>query len=145
MNKGTIKAISISEKRGQLKSEVPEANIIRNHGIENDGHAGDWNRQVTCLDWTSVQNANREHGLDAGPGDYAENVLIEGIDLSGLTVGGRLRLGASAILEVAQIGKEDHPSVVAEKLGVSLLSGEGLFCRVIDGGLIRRGDPVKLL
>lgn len=143
MNKGTIKAITISEKRGQLKSEVPEADLIRNHGIENDGHAGDRDRQVTCLDWAGVRNANREHGLDAGPGDFAENILIEGIDLSGLTVGSRLRLGMSAILEVAQIGKEDHPSVVTEKFGISLLPGEGLFCRVIDGGLVRKGDPVE--
>ena len=143
MNKGTIKAISISEKRGQLKTEVPEANLIRNHGVENDGHAGEWSRQVTCLDWASVQKANREHGLSAGPGDFAENILIEGMDLSGLTVGSRMELGTSAILEVAQIGKEDHPSIVSETFGISLLPGEGLFCRVIEGGLIRKGDPVE--
>jgi len=143
MNKGAIKAISISEKREQLKTGVPEANLIRNHGVENDGHAGEWDRQVTCLDWASVKKANREHGLNAGPGDFAENILIEGIDLSGLTVGSRIKLGKSAILEVAQIGKEDHPSIVSETFGISLLPVEGLFCRVIEGGLIRKGDPVE--
>lgn len=145
MNTGTIKAISISENRGQLKTEVPEANLVSNHGLENDGHAGEWGRQVTCLDWASVQKANEEHGLDAGPGDFAENVLIEGMDLSLLTVGSRLRLGTTAILEVTQIGKEDHPSVVTETFGISLLPDEGLFCRVIEGGLIRKGDPVEIL
>jgi MOSC domain-containing protein YiiM len=145
VNTGTIKAISISENRGQLKTEVPEANLVSNHGLENDGHAGEWGRQVTCLDWASVQKANEEHGLDAGPGDFAENVLIEGMDLSLLTVGSRLRLGTTAILEVTQIGKEDHPSVVTETFGISLLPDEGLFCRVIEGGLIRKGDPVEIL
>jgi MOSC domain-containing protein YiiM len=145
LNTGTIKAISISENRGQLKTEVPEANLVSNHGLENDGHAGEWGRQVTCLDWASVQKANEEHGLDAGPGDFAENVLIEGMDLSLLTVGSRLRLGTTAILEVTQIGKEDHPSVVTETFGISLLPDEGLFCRVIEGGLIRKGDPVEIL
>jgi MOSC domain-containing protein YiiM len=145
MNKGAIKAISISEKRGQLKNEVPEANIVRNHGIENDGHAGDWDRQVTCLDWASVQKANQEHGLNSGPGDFAENILIEGIELSALAVGSRLKIGTSAILEVTQIGKEDHPSIVSETFGISLLPGEGLFCRVLEGGLIRKGDPVEIM
>jgi MOSC domain-containing protein YiiM len=145
MNNGDIRAISISEKRGQLKTEVPEARLISGHGIENDGHAGNWERQVTCLDWARVEKANEEHGLDAGPGDFAENILIEGIELSSLDIGTRLRLGASAILEVAQIGKEDHPSVVREKFGISLLPKEGLFCKVLEGGSIRKGDPVEVL
>lgn len=145
MNKGAIKSISISGKRGQLKTEVPEADLIRNHGLRNDGHAGQWNRQVSCLDWASVQKANVEHGLNAGPGDFAENILIEGVDLSVLAVGSRLKLGTSAILEIAQIGKEDNPSIVTETFGISLLPAEGLFCRVIESGLIKKGDPVQIL
>lgn len=145
MKKGTVKAISISEKRGELKNEVPEAELVRDHGIEHDAHAGKWHRQVTCLDWASVQKANREYGLDAGPGDFAENILVEGIDLSALQVGSRLKLGPSSVIEVTQIGKEDHPSVVSERFGISLLPYEGLFCRVVEGGAIQRGDPVEVL
>ena len=142
MDNGRIYAISISPERGQLKKEVPEANVIENYGIENDGHAGDWGRQVTCLNWASVQKAIKEHNLNLGPGDFAENILIDGLDLSGMTVGSRIRLAQDAILEVTQIGKEDHPSVVTRKYGVSLLPREGLFCRVIKGGRIKKGDPV---
>jgi MOSC domain-containing protein YiiM len=56
-----------------------------------------------------------------------------------------LKIGTSAILEVTQIGKEDHPSIVSETFGISLLPGEGLFCRVLEGGLIRKGDPVEIM
>ncbi|MDD5749041.1 MAG: MOSC domain-containing protein [Actinomycetota bacterium] len=145
MNRGKIKAISISEKRGQLKTEVQEAVLLPNHGIVGDGHAGNWGRQVTCLDWASVDRANREHDLNAGPGDFAENILIEGLDLSALSQGSRLKLGRTAILEVTQVGKEDHPSIVTKTFGVSLLPSEGLFCRVIEGGTIRKGDPAEIL
>jgi len=145
MNKGTIRAISTSRSRGQLKTEVPEANLVRDHGIESDGHAGEWGRQVSCLDWASVEKANREHHQNAGPGDFAENILIEGIDLSGLSAGSRIKLGASVVLQVTQIGKEDHPSIVSKTFGVSLLPAEGVFCKVIEGGLIRKGDPVEIL
>jgi MOSC domain-containing protein YiiM len=123
MDKGTIRAISTSRSRGQLKTEVPEANLLYDHGIESDGHAGEWGRQVSCLDWASVEKANREHHQNAGPGDFAENILIEGIDLSGLSVGSRIKLGASAVLQVTQIGKEDHPSIVSKTF-------RGAFCRL---------------
>lgn len=145
MKKGSIYAISISPERGQLKKEVPEANVIEDYGIEGDGHAGEWGRQVTCLDWASVQKTNQEHHLSAGPGDFAENILIDGLDLSGLSVGSRIKLSNDVVLNVTQIGKEDHPSIVSRTFGVSLLPEEGLFCKVTRGGKIKKGDPVEIL
>ena len=145
MGQGKIYAISVSSERGQLKKEVPEANIIENHGIENDGHAGDWGRQITCLDWASIQRVNKDRHLKAGPGDFAENILINGLDLSSLVVGSQIRLATDVVLEVTQIGKEDHPSVVSRTFGVSLLPSKGLFCRVTKGGKIKKGDSVQIL
>ena len=142
---GSLYSICTSPERGQLKREIFQANVIADHGIENDGHAGPWSRQVTCLDRASVLKANEEHGLDVGPGDFAENLLIEGIDFKQIQVGSRLKLGESVILEVSQIGKEDHPSVVTKTLGVSLLPYEGLFCRVIEGGKIKKADRVEVI
>lgn len=145
MNKGIIYSISISHERGQLKTEVAEANVIENHGLENDGHAGDWGRQITCLDWASVRKANEEHHLDIKPGGFAENILLDGLDLSGVKVGSTIRLAADVILEVTQIGKEDHPSIVTRTYGVSLLPTEGLFCKVIKGGKIKKGDSAEII
>jgi MOSC domain-containing protein YiiM len=145
LNKATIYSIAISKERGKLKKEVAEANVIENHGLENDGHAGPWGRQITCLDWASVQKANREHNINIGPGDFAENILIEGLDLTSVKPGNKLQLGNSVVLEVTQIGKEDHPSIVLETFGISLLPSEGLFCRVINGGKIKKGDTVTIL
>lgn len=146
MKTGTLFSICISPERGQLKQEITEARVIENHGIENDGHAGEWGRQITCLNLASVRKANKENNLAAGPGAFAENLLLDGIDdLTGVGVGGRLKLGADVILEVSQIGKEDHPSVVTRTLGVTLLPYEGLFCRVINGGTIKKGDPVEVI
>lgn len=141
---GTVFSISISPDRGQLKKEVPEADVIENHGIKGDGHAGDWGRQITCLSWNSVEKANREHGLNAGPGDFAENILIDRLDLSALKPGDQIIISDETILEVTQIGKDDHPSIVTKTLGVSLLPYAGLFCKVIRGGKIKKGDRVVL-
>jgi len=136
---GRVYSIAVSPQRGQLKKEVPEAIFIAGRGIENDGHAGDWGRQVTCLSFESLRKANAEKGLKMGPGDFAENVLTEGLDLSSLVPGSRIRLGEDVMLEVTQVGKEDHPSIVSRTFGVSLLPSEGLFCVVVAGGKVKKG------
>ena len=35
-------AVCISKEKGTPKYEIPEINIIKNHGVEGDAHAGDW-------------------------------------------------------------------------------------------------------
>lgn len=144
MNTGYLYSISISPSRGQLKKEIPEANIVAGYGIEGDGHGGDWGRQITCLSWNSVYKTNETYHINAGPGDFAENLLIDGLDLSAVAVGSKIHISDCVILEVTQIGKEDHPSIVSQTLGVSLLPKEGLFCRVVHGGKIKKGDLVYL-
>lgn len=145
MDKGFVYSIAISAQRGELKHEVESAVFLENYGIEGDGHAGDWGRQVTLLSFESVQRVNKEHDLAMKPGDFAENVLIRGVDLSQLQPSDRLQLGDSVVLEISQIGKEDHPSVVTRTFGVSLLPYEGLFCKVIRGGTVKKGDAVAML
>ena len=145
MEKGRVHSICISPQRGQLKQEIEEAKVITAFGIENDGHGGDWGRQITCLSWESVVKVNQEKNMSIEPGQFAENILIEGLDLQRISVGGRLRIGIDTVLEVSQVGKEDHPSVVTRTFGVSLLPYEGLFCRVLNGGEIKKGDPVEVM
>lgn len=145
MSAGKLHSICIAAERGQLKKEVPLAKVIEDFGIENDGHAGAWGRQVTCLDFASVQKVNQEKNMNIGPGQFAENLLIEGIDLKRVGVGEKIKIGSDVILEVSQIGKEDHPSVVTRTLGVTLLPYEGLFCRVVSGGMIQKGDAVEVI
>ncbi|QGT98759.1 MOSC domain protein [Candidatus Syntrophocurvum alkaliphilum] len=143
--KGTLYSICISEKRGELKHPVQEAKVIENFGIENDGHAGDWDRQVTCLDAASVKKLSQDNNLELGPGQLAENLLIEGIDLKNIKPGQKIKIGNQVIIEIVHIGKEDHPSVVTKTFGVSLLPYEGLFCKVLKGGEIKPGNIVEVM
>lgn len=145
MKNGIIYAISISPERRQLKKEVSEALILINHGIKNDGHGSDWSCQITCLNWASVLKSNKENNMEMGPGDFSENILIAGLNFSNLLVGSQFRLGESVVLEVAQIGEKDHPSVVTQTFGVNLLPSEGLFCKVIKSGTIKKGDLVEMI
>lgn len=142
---GRVISICISEERGVLKREVSSVEIT-DQGIVGDGHSGNWDRQVTCLNYQSFLRAKEKHPeLDLHPGSFAENITIDGIDFNEIRPGSRLQLGDSVILQVSQIGKEDHPSVVTRTYGISLLPYEGLFCKVIQGGNLTPGDIVSIV
>lgn len=113
-----------------------------NYGLCGDAHAGT-SRQVSLLMEESVLRVARETGVLAQPGDFAENILTRSIDLRGLKPGDRLQAG-EGVLEVVQIGKEVKPHHCSFH-GLRLLPREGVFCRVVRGGWVRVGDPVRIL
>ena len=143
--KGKIIAVSVSDTKGCRKQSVPSVRFLENHGIEGDAHAGDWHRQVSLLAVESVEKI-RDTGLEVGPGDFAENLTTQGIDLPALRIGDRLRLGRSIELEVTQIGKEcrDRCSIY-QQVGDCVMPREGIFARVVRGGLLNAGDSIELV
>jgi MOSC domain-containing protein YiiM len=140
-----IVSIAVSRKKGTRKTLVDRSMVIENHGLEGDAHAGDWHRQVSFLASESIRAA-REKGLTVDFGDFAENVATEGIDWKTLPVGTRVRLGATVIVEVSQIGKTCHkPCAIYYQAGDCIMPREGVFSRVIRGGEIVCGDPIELI
>lgn len=140
---GQIMAVCASQGRMDPKRDVGEGYLRKGYGLEGDAHAGLSERQVSLLALESVERANEEHGIEAGPGDFAENITTRGINLLSLKVGDRLRAG-EALLEVVQIGKPPSEVHTYSFRGVSILPTEGVFCRVMKGGWVRRGDEIAL-
>ncbi|HUU59494.1 MAG TPA: molybdenum cofactor synthesis domain-containing protein [Phycisphaerae bacterium] len=141
----TVDALCISEKTGEQKRPVDAAEFRKNHGIVGDAHAGPWHRQVSLLATDDVESARRKLP-DIGPGDFAENVVISGLDLGGLGLGTRLRLGRDVVLRITQIGKDCHtPCRIGRLTGDCIMPRLGLFVRVETGGRVRPGDAVEVL
>ncbi|MEW6193040.1 MAG: MOSC domain-containing protein [Bacillota bacterium] len=139
---GKVLGVCISRERGTAKRDIGEGYFREGHGLEGDAHAGT-PREVTLLMGESVRRFEREHGLEVNPGDFAENILTEGVDLGRVRPGMRLQVG-EGVLEVIQIGKEVKPHHYSFH-GFRLLPTEGVFCRVVKGGRVRVGDPVMVL
>lgn len=138
---GVVKAICISEKKGVEKRPVPEGRLIENYGIENDAHAGNWHRQVSLLSYDKVVDFNARGG-NVTDGDFGENLLVEGFDFRSMPVGTRFYCGET-VLEMTQIGKECHSHcAIFHRVGECIMPREGVFARVIKGGIIRPGDEM---
>lgn len=136
-----VVAVCTSEKKGMRKKNVGEAVLVREHGLAGDAHAGDWHRQVSLLAQESIDKM-RKMGLNVGPGDFAENLTTEGIELVSLPIGTRLQVG-KALLEVTQIGKECHTRcAIYQQAGDCVMPKEGIFARVLEEGAVKVGDEV---
>ncbi len=133
-----ILSIAISSRKGTRKQTVPEARLVKDHGLEGDAHAGKWHRQVSFLASESIARTRRQ-GLDVTFGDFAENIATEGVDWKHLPLGTRVRLGPTAMVEITQIGKECHRKcAIYYQAGDCIMPREGVFARVLSGGTIRR-------
>jgi len=137
-------AVCRSDTTGTRKDVVDEVVLRDNYGIENDAHADSaWHRQVSLLATESIEKM-RNMGLDVGPGDFAENLTTEGIELFTLPIGTFLEVGDSVTLEVTQIGKECHTGcAILQQTGKCIMPKEGVFARVVHGGTVRAGADIK--
>ncbi len=137
---GVVDAVCISAERGTVKNAVSEIMLRPGFGIEGDAHAGDWHRQVSLLAGESIDRM-REKIPELDHGMFAENIVTRGIDLSELMIGDCLWVGDCVLLEITQIGKECHNGgcVIQRETGECIMPKEGLFCRVVQGGMVLPG------
>lgn len=143
--KGVVKAVCISEAKGTQKHDVGEVMLVADHGIEGDAHAGKWHRQVSLLAAESVAKVQSALDFELKSGDFAENILTEGIELFTLPIGTKMQIG-EAEGEVTQIGKEcHHGCAIRELAGDCVMPREGIFIRVTKGGRVKTGDRIQVL
>lgn len=145
--KGRIVSINRSPAKGVAKSPVLEAALIEGFGLEGDAHAGDAIKQVSLLAIESIKKQEFcpkvKTGIGLKPGDFAENITTEGLSLIELKVGDKLKVGAEVVLEISKIGKDCHRyCAIYYKLGDCIMPREGIFAKVLKGGIIRRGDEI---
>lgn len=171
---GTVKAVCTSSVKGVRKEPVKEACLIEDYGIEKDAHAGKWHRQVSLLSWEKVQEFNKS-GAGVSDGDFGENLLVSGINFRSLPVGTRFLIcpaeevvhaaadnlteevvhaagmeyeeaAGGALLELTQIGKACHHSCeIRKRVGVCIMPTDGVFAKVVRGGMVKPGDRVRVL
>ena len=140
-----IKAVCISEKKGQQKHPVDTVHLRPEHGIDGDAHAGNWHRQISLLGQESVDRLQEKISIRLFPGAFAENILCEGLALYELPVGTKLKVG-SALCEVTQIGKECHADcAIRRQAGDCVMPREGIFAVVLEEGDAKAGDSVLVL
>lgn len=141
---GKVVAVCMSTNKGERKVDVGTAVLIAGLGLEGDAHAGFAHRQISLLAVESIEKM-KQKCADLVPGDFAENLTVEGLDLPALPVGTVLQVG-DAVLKVSQIGKECHQGcAIMKAVGDCVMPREGIFATVEQGGRVSRGDVVEVI
>jgi MOSC domain-containing protein YiiM len=143
--RGKVVSVNISQEKGVRKVNVVQSCLLPEVGLKDDAHAGKWHRQVSLLAMESISKMVRL-GLKVGPGDFAENITTQGLDLLKLPVGTRFRIGENSLLEVTQMGKVCHTRcAIYYQAGDCVMPKEGIFAKVLEGGEIKVGDEIHVL
>ncbi|TYB31450.1 MAG: MOSC domain-containing protein [Candidatus Mcinerneyibacterium aminivorans] len=138
-----VKAVCISNNKGEKKININEGFFIKDHGLENDAHAGS-KRQISLLAFESIKKM-RKNLPDLGPGDFGENITTQGIHLIGLEIGTKLKIG-NIIVKITQIGKKCHDKCeIFKQVGTCVMPNEGVFADVLISGHVKTGDEILVV
>jgi len=140
-----ITSINISDKKYEIKMPVGKCKI-NEIGIVGDAHAGAVKRQISLLADEAIKEFSEKTGRQFLPGEFAENIITQGIELQKIPIGEQIKIG-DAILEVTQVGEkcQGDQCAIFRELEKCVMPGNGIFCRVISGGEIKTGDSIKLI
>ncbi|PYU50184.1 MAG: MOSC domain-containing protein [Acidobacteria bacterium] len=120
--------------------ELAEVQVVTDAGFEGCAHArAASKRQVLLVDRETLE------AMDLRPGIIRENITTDGLNVNSLQIGQLLRVG-QARLEVTSVCTPcDQMEAIRPGLRKELWGRRGMLCRVLDGGLIRRGDAIEKL
>jgi MOSC domain-containing protein YiiM len=120
--------------------ELSEVRIVDDAGMEGCAHARPGGkRQVLLVDRETLE------AMDLRPGIIRENITTDGLNVNSLPMGQQLRIGG-ARLEVSAICTPcDQMEAIRPGLRRELWGRRGMLCRVLAGGVIRRGDSIEKL
>ena len=148
MSEGRVRGIFIgAEPEGPMQL-VNEVRAVAGRGLEGDRYfqppeSGDPTKEVTIIESEAIEAAGDEAGLDIRPEDARRNIVTSGVRLANL-LGKRFRIGE---VEVEAIEPNPPCSHLQELAGKHLLRPlarrGGVRGRVVTGGVISAGDPIR--
>ena len=155
MPEGKVEFIHIAEAAGGTVKGLDSVRAVPGRGLEGDryfAHSGTYSdtpgtgRDLTLIEGEQIEGIEREFGIKIGPGESRRNVTTRGISLNDL-VDKQFKVG-----EVVVRGTRlcEPCAYMADLIGEpgaleALVHRGGLRCDIVKGGVIRRGDSVRLI
>lgn len=138
----SIVSVNISERKGVIKNPIEYGEFEVELGMKGDAHSGPWHRMVSLLAQESIDKMTNKGVTGLVPGKFAENLTTIGVDLHHLPIGSKFKVN-EVLMEVTQIGKECHLGCeIRNQVGDCIMPREGIFARVLVGGIIKPGDEI---
>lgn len=136
-----VARLFVAPRRHAPMAEQFQVPAIANRGLEGCTHGRSGSRRQVLL---VEEETLVEFGL--APGSLRENITTTGLHLDQLRSGDKLRVGDAVLLEATEACEPCHVlDAIRPGLREAMQHRRGVLCRVVEGGLIRRGDVIELL
>jgi MOSC domain-containing protein YiiM len=142
---GKLVGVYTGRLKGEGKTPVASAELIVDHGLRGDSHAGrDPNRQVSLFAAETLRQLQNE-GFKLSAEDLSSNLLTENIRLDSLQSGTMLQIGNS-VIEIVEARKPCRAiTKIDNRLPKRLYGQCGKLGRIIEGGVVRVGDEIEII
>lgn len=150
---GQLTHIHIAEQGGAPMQPLASAKLIAGVGIEGDRYASGRgyyskrphaDRQVTLIEIETLEALARDHGIEFAPGETRRNLTTREVCLNHL-VGRRFRVGAVLLLGARlNVPCKYLEQVTGKRVYEPLINRSGLNCEILEGGVVRVGDALRL-
>ena len=149
MKSGRLIGVCLSHQKGTPKQNISSGILLKNKGLKGDAHAAKGVRQISLLAIETIErikSLGKKHGLELGPGSFAENLTTQDLALTKIPIGSELAIGPQARLRITQIGKTCHTGCAIRKaIGDCVMPREGVFAKVLKGGTVKVGNKINIL
>ena len=120
--------------------ELSEVRAVGDTGFEGCAHTRPGSkRQVLLVDRETLE------AMDLRPGIIRENITTDGMNVNSLQIGQQLQIGGARLEVSAVCTPCDQMEAIRPGLRKELCGRRGMLCRVLEGGVIRRGDSIEKL
>lgn len=142
---GKLTGVYVGLRKGEGKTSVESAELIADHGLHGDNHAGrDPNRQISLFAAETLRDIQNE-GFKVSAESLSANLFTESIELNFLKPGARLRVGET-VIEIVEARKPCRSiTELDNRLPKQLYRQCGQFGRIMKSGVVRVGDEVEVI
>jgi MOSC domain-containing protein YiiM len=151
---GIIRHLHLTARASLPMRAVSELTLTEGRGVDGDryslalatgfySHKPEDGRQITLFEIETLWALRRDHDIELGPEEHRRNVTVEGVPLNHL-VGRRIWLGET-LLEATRLSTPCRhiEAITGKAIFKPLINRSGLNCRILRGGVVRVGDPVR--
>ncbi|MCI0391370.1 MAG: MOSC domain-containing protein [Acidobacteria bacterium] len=142
---GKLTGVYIGAQKGEGKLFIESAELIADHGLRGDSHAGRDPRRQISLFSTEVLRELQSEGFKVSAEELSANLFTEDIELNSLKPGTQLRVGET-VIEIVEARKPcRNLTRLDNRLPKRLYGHCGQLGRIVTGGAVQAGDEIEVL
>lgn len=133
-----------NEFKGPVRPRVKRLELLEGHGIKNDKFAGKNVERSVMIVGNIAYDIAQQHGIELEQGSLGENILLS-FDPHELSLGKMIQIGDAKLQITEKCSICTHLSAFDTKLPTLIQAHRGIYCKIVQSGVVTKKSNVVLL